>query len=132
MREILFRGKRIDNEEWIYGYLFLAIGDAYILGGTADGIPDMTEVNPDTVGEYIGIRDKDGKWIFEHDIVMHPSYWNRDKNAFCRVEFVEDGTAMFVMYGDGLCSDFDDFRWYELEVVGNIFDNPELLEVSTE
>lgn len=79
MREILFRGKRADNGNWAYGYFVSQGKESYIfeqgevdkgidLGGYLDCC-QMREVIPDTVGQYIGVEDKDGRPIFEGDIV---------------------------------------------------------------
>ena len=62
----LFRGKRIDNGEWVEGYLFGVWEKAYILWGTTNGVPNMLKVDPDTVGECTSLRDKNGKLIFEN------------------------------------------------------------------
>lgn len=65
MREILSRGKRVDNGEWTYGYLFVCWDRCYILWGMSGDNPIKEEVVPETVGEYTGLTDKNGKKIFE-------------------------------------------------------------------
>ena len=121
MREILFRGKRLDNGKWIYGCL-----RQYQTG--AAGICDRVQlrtyhVDPETVGQYTGLKDKNGKKIFEGDILTHDGKW-----------------PDYVKYGEWNCScchgvygwvlNDDDLRFHEqsLEVAGNIHDNPELLK----
>ena len=125
MRDILFRGKRLDNGAWVYGSLLqvecedgsivTAIFDRKDSGGDA-------EVHPSTVGQYTGLTDKNGERIFEGDVLTVDG-----EDGFFGLEFQED-TARFVMYGDSIVVDFDNFWSYEVEVMGNIHDNPELLE----
>lgn len=128
-REILFKAKRKDNGEWVEGQY------VYITNPlTEDGRPikhlicngtnifnDL--IDSDTLCQYTGLTDKDGKKIWENDIVELP-----DEEGYFTCKWEEDA-ARFVMNGDGLTVDFDNYWSYQTEVIGNIFDNPELLEV---
>ena len=123
MRDILFRGKRLDNGEWVEGDL---VHSAYKIGDTCVGTYGsslgMHQVDPSTVGQYTGLMDKNGERIFEGDVLTVDG-----EDGFFALEFQED-TARFVMSGDSIVVDFDNFWSYEVEVMGNIHDNPELLE----
>ena len=131
MREILFKGKKKDNGEWIEGYLLdggmpgekrIFIGKL-VIGKWTIMADEFDEVDPDTICEYTGLTDKNGKKIWENDIVELP-----DEEGYFTCEWEEDA-ARFVMNGDGLTVNFDNYWSYQTEVAGNIFDNPELLEV---
>lgn len=135
MREILFRGKRIDNGEWIEGGIIQGVphelwqneGRAYILVFPQYlSRPNLYEVDPATVGQYTGLTDKSGKKIFEGDIV---------KGLFLFGLPVR-GVASFKDGAFGLAwlrGDVDEFSAFtsmcnvEYEIIGNIHDNPELL-----
>ena len=134
MREILFRGKRKDNGEWEYGDLWcnpygkrvVCIVSPINDQGTTGG----NEVDPETVGQYTGLKDKNGKKIFEGDIIGADI-----ARPYFIVEF-RDGCFMFNCNDGG--KDYYDIMLPILEeaqteykygeVIGNIYDNPELLE----
>lgn len=133
MREILFRGKRADNDEWVNGHYAKCRGRHYILplcneNGYDERYEDFIEVIPETVGQYTGLPDKNGKKIFEGDIC----------GCFCNTQI------FLVEYCKDRCGYFFDYRVFRpgcnpqpeclgnlqnrIKVLGNIHDNPELLE----
>lgn len=117
-REILFRGQRLDNDEWAYGdLLHLPNGDVVILSDKG-----YTKVKPETVGQFTGLTDKNGNKIFGGNIVkclsLEYGYVNKE------VYYAED-RARFVL--GSLGSDYDFEEYINVEVIGNIYDNPELL-----
>lgn len=133
MREILFRGKRTDNGEWVEGSLVIRESIPYIRFEKPGVWFDDQEVIPETVGQYTGLEDRNGKKIFEGDVFEHGG------STFCEPERFEVGylDASFChrnvtkqsKYWDsfadgefGLCGEW-------CTVIGNIHDNPELLEV---
>lgn len=135
----LFRGKRIDNGEWVHGYLFddgFENGRVFIGGiviekynGTACDDWNVTginfyEIDPNTICQCTGLKDKNGKLIWENDVV---SYCDCTKEDY--VIAWEQNKACFE-YQEYSCSmmNFDELSGCEVEVIGNIFDNPELLE----
>ena len=152
MREILFRGKRADNGEWIEGYyakqsnhacfahelkyqhfIFKDVCLDFNLGGLQE-----FEIIPETVGQYTGLTDRNGKKIFEGDIVK-THYANAQKSDF--IEQVVFHNGKFCAYfSNQLCKQWanlydgtehlpQDKSVYmdSVEVVGNIHDNPELI-----
>lgn len=128
MHEIIFRGKRIDNGEWVEGNLFAPDevkhrkAPTEILVGT-NIVRISWEVDPSTVGQYTGLEDKNGRRIFEGDIVDILT-----ENEEIGVVEYEDGG--FLVSADGFCVDFHtNIKGTDLDVIGNIHDNPELLEV---
>ena len=135
MREILFRGKRIDNGEWVYGFYFCMYHDDdrkhlhhFIIPLNVPIPKDkpigeiQVEVDPETVGQYTGLT-ANGKKIFDGDIVS--GFFNHEK--IVGYIFYGSDASFFIqrdgLFGIGLNNASD---W--LEVIGNIHDNPELLE----
>lgn len=125
MREILFRGKRIDGRGWANGF-YISCGGSCILDDDdmffgADGVEGMYSVDPATVGQYTGLKDRNGVRIFEGDIIKATYRGNYGRYAF-EVIF-DDGK--FALRRDGIVIEMYD--GYRPEVIGNIHDNGELI-----
>ena len=121
MREILFRGKRIMNDEWVEGYYSKYSYERWRGDFICDSDFDYT-VYPETVGQYTGLTDKNGKRIFEGDIIR--------KGFEC---FVVKWNGVQSRWGlfdkcDFEVTGFNKHTENYLEIIGNIHDNPELLE----
>lgn len=129
MREILFRGKRTDNGEWVFGDL-VHFPDRTKIDTHKNGQPWRGyDVDPDTVGQFTGLTDKNGKRIFEGDIVSVKIGGLKRKG----VVFYEDIATRFGL-AIGTEKNFSFLgrqmaKTYEAEVIGNIHDNTELMEV---
>ena len=134
MREILFRGKNIDTGEWVHGIAFPHDGGRCTLTyrNPKDGSLECREVDLDTVGQYTGINDKDGARIYEGDILqarLDDRY--PDSVTTCVVEWHTDPhIGWFIRQAGRACKPdpldkFDSKYW---EIVGNIHDNPDMLE----
>ena len=132
MREILFRGKRIDSGEWVYGTMYkIAIDlNPFILTAGKSGC--SYQVDEETVGQYTGLNDKNGKRIFEGDVCRFREWSNGE---MCWVGKVHWERQQFMISGGPnkecetmfeLC--MSRFIPENIEVIGNITDNPELLE----
>ena len=113
MREILFKGKRVDNGKWTEGYFFKSWDKVFLLWGMTGDCPNMEEVVPETVGQFTGLCDKNGKKIFEGDIVESPH------GTQGVVEWQNAECAFLVNIGD----DWQTMDDCPYEVVGNIYDN---------
>lgn len=123
MREILFRAKRLDNGKWVCGFLVPMWGQMHIIDRDFENTAYL--IDESTLCQYTGLKDKNGNRIWENDIV-------RIENS------MDDGIGNIEFYGgmwyvDGEPSntlydiiEYDDI--VEMEVVGNIFDNPELMK----
>lgn len=151
MREVMFRGKRLHNGAWVYGfyvhfkYLDGREEHAICAGDARSSVYNVynfwREVCQETVGQYTGLKDKNGKKIFENDILKIA----QTKNGSFYFGIVKFGTYIddfdindikehigFYIeekYGiTGILSPKHD-EWDSYKVIGNIFDNPELLDV---
>ena len=120
----LFKAKRLDNGEWVEGYLFGIWEKRYILWGMTNDIPNMIEVDPSTICQCTGLKNKNGKLIWENEIIkckfgIAVAVW--DKSEW-RIKWVKDNIWR------------KDLHYWVVEdnqrteVIGNKFENPELLE----
>lgn len=133
MREILFRGKRTYNGEWIEGHLI------WCEDGRARIIPSHTDifcyemdesiiqtvahrVIPETVGQYTGLTDKNGAKIFEGDIISF------ECSGCALITWDDDDARFVILYDENDKTDFSAFWGKDVEIIGNIHDNPELLD----
>ena len=146
-REILFRGKRIDNGEWVYGLTLQRPSSvdpqhAKQLFLTPDGYSFPLMIDEDTVCQYTGLTDKEGKKIFDGDIIRRKVYVyslgrikpDKERMLIGVVEWYNDG----INAGHWTISAKDEHdnptKYYfdnSYDVIGNIFDNPDLLPASS-
>lgn len=130
MRTIEFRGKRVDNGEWVYGYVDATMYKDIVVIHTETG---TFGVNPETVGQFTGLHDKNGKEIYEGDVLKN----NISDNPFGVVTwhndgyfFVDCGFGKFPINANGyrplgemLVLKLDNVKDVSFEVIGNIHDN---------
>ena len=117
MREILFRGKRIDNGEWIYGGISIFCGLAEIFDSNSID-NSCYEVIPETVGQFTGLTDKNGKKIFEGDVIS-------DGFENAEIKWFNDECQFLAEFDIELSEPQELGKWGI--IIGNIHDNPELL-----
>lgn len=130
MREYLFRGKKTSNGEWVYGDLWcnLYVGRRVFIVSPIN-IQDTiggNEVNPETVGQYTGYKDKNGKKIFEGDIVAFNYVAGDFTNCNCEILWFKNKWVVRER-NHYLIDDLDLFFCRRSTVIGNIYDNLELL-----
>jgi uncharacterized phage protein (TIGR01671 family) len=125
MREYKFRGKRIDNGEWVYGYVYK---DALIGCNILQTKPCLAAimVDPSTAGQYTGLKDKNGREIYEGDIVEYKDfsgglYLFREQPKTKGIIKINNLLKGIYLKGMGT------FESNKAEIIGNIYDNPELL-----
>ena len=134
MREILFRGKLQSNGEWSFGNLNVSLRGTLIITPDETPIGKYGQVIPETVGQYTGLTDKNGNKIFDGDIIKTKKYGkiigHSNVNGFDIFVVIYE-PAMFRLENThrafnlvGKCG-----KGIDYEVIGNIHDNPELLEV---
>ena len=131
MREILFRGKRTINGDWVYGDFVRgnerkSLRDSIFVYDSETQSFNDYEINPSTLGQYTGLTDKNGKRIFEGDIVKTDKFSEPNKQYIIKYDlqfgaFI--GQDRYNIYFVTFDCDSGEF-----EVIGNIHDNPELLE----
>ena len=132
MREILFKAKRIDNGEWVEGCYVTSDGKSFICMDIVEHYCVIAlrwfEIDPETLCPFTGLCDKNGKKIWENDILM--AHLDESYPEDVTYETVEWGVAGWVGHEansiDRQYLDEFDTKYYE--VVGNTFDNPELLQ----
>ena len=125
MREIKFRIWDTENKEMLK-VQELDFEPTFYGGRIAirpDQYNDYFDTEDMILMQYTGLHDKNGKEIYEGDIVYVVS---KDENAFI---LWDEETARYIIQFNGWCADFDNYYGKELEVIGNIYDNPDLLEV---
>jgi len=134
MREIEFRGKCIRHGQWHYGYyITYSMFESGVFSSAInrhsikryDG-GDIYDVIPETIGQHTGLKDKNGTKIFEGDALKYSSVprvieWNERYARYDQVR-IDDGSSMFLDYEDAILC----------EIIGNIHDNPELLEANND
>ena len=145
MREFLFRGKSVNSGEWVEGSLVITtiepaedtpIKHYHIEGMTIGVFPNEFQsgfdetVDPETVGQFTGLTDKNGKKIFEGDVLCRDNVngYVLYSTEFCKFVFCWKKYDKYRPDHFKECGLTDYARFHDLEVIGNIHDNPELLE----
>lgn len=150
MREIKFRGQRTDNDKWVYGYYFVAtarqlghnvpLASARLCHSILDEDGVKWDIHPKSVGQFTGLCDKQNVDIYEGDIVIC-TIWEtladengseeREGRATAQVKYLEDDARYYLYDMEGNWISETTEPWtedFDIEVVGNVYENKELLE----
>ena len=143
-REILFRAKKVDDGEWVEGYVVQKYGTHFLYDvKNADTCRQNSYlVDPNTICQYTGLTDKNGKKIWENDILkgfFYPYCHDGEYNYYAQIEWSEYTKAFVIVtvknpkssvrgISDGNTELMEGWEPDSWEIIGNIYDNPELLE----
>ena len=124
MREIEYKGKRKDTNEWVYGYFWKAFGEHFFIKSLTKDKKSYAdfEIKPETLGQFTGLYDKKHNKIYEGDIVV----LNDDAYELFTIKW-DEKTAAFIFESEDLSYSFDNYSGHDLEVIGNIHDNPNII-----
>ncbi len=132
MRTIEFRGQRIENQEWVFGYYYSECGNPYIIEDCQKetllnrNTPHL--INPETLGQYTGLKDNNNVKIYEGDIILIFDMFKHEvvfKNGSYGY-MVDDGFVSFSSNKSNLGASYANLD--KVKVIGNIHQNPELLK----